>query len=215
MPVEAIFGILLGKLKDKFPNHIKLPITNIPEEIRKQDPQFRFQVHYRLVSDLFSVGIGPNVISLGHTGHYVGWGEWFRMIKEVLTEIDELNIYEKISRVGLRYINFFQLDNLFDNIDANLTIADLATDNDKTSIRTNVEAGEFEAVINIVGKANVAGSAMSGTGSIIDIDVSLEGEKINPDDLFRLIENAHLEEKNVFYKIMKSEYIATLNPEYS
>ena len=55
----------------------------------------------------------------------------------------------------------------------------------------------------------------SAIGSVIDIETVLEN---NIDDFFgqmkELVEEGHVEEKKLFFSLLKPEYLETLNPEY-
>jgi uncharacterized protein (TIGR04255 family) len=66
IPPDAVLGMLFNVVRNDFPNFKKLPVAEIPDEIRRNDPQLKFAPYYQAVSEGYRLNVGPNVISLGN-----------------------------------------------------------------------------------------------------------------------------------------------------
>jgi uncharacterized protein (TIGR04255 family) len=80
-----------------------------------------------------------------------------------------------------------------------------------TIVRTEIEQGEFSSTLQVANNAIINGKL----GSIIDIDTFVTK---NLDTFFskktELINAGHLKEKELFYSLLKPEFLNTLNPTY-
>ena len=78
-------------------------------------------------------------------------------------------------------------------------------------MRTEIEQGEFSSSLQIANNVIINGKL----GSIIDIDTfvtkNLESFFSNKTDI---IHAGHLKEKELFYSLLKTEFLNTLNPTY-
>jgi len=213
-PDEAVFGILYKDFSNTFPNltPTPLPILNIPELIRKQDLNFKFQPHYSLKQDNLSLQIGPKVISLINTGEYIGWGTFSRKFREYLEIAQKGDVFESITRIGLRYVNFFD-NNILLNSDLTIKLPDEEINSQNIFLKTIFQSGQFKSLLQI---ANDANFILNGkNGSVLDIDTYIE-QKILFSQVNQLLETGHAEEKKLFYGLLQQSFIdGKLNPEYT
>lgn len=210
---DTIFGMLYPKFADKYPqNKIeKLPVLQIPDEIRSKDPALKYNPYYRLKSDKYLLQIGPQVISIACPKEYVGWDNFLHEIRRVFEIVKQAQVVEKIERLGLRYINYFDF-NIFDNIVLKVEFEGLSLGDKATYIRSEIPIDSFLNVLQIANKAIVEGD--SNTVSVIDIDTAFLGDDISFEQLEKLISDAHNSEKKLFFSLLKPEYLLTLSPEY-
>lgn len=214
LPAEAIFGVLYDKFKEEYKTFEKLPILQLPDELRLNDPNLVFQPHYKLKKDDFIIQIGPKMLSVGGTGEYVGWDAFSEEVKKIFSKAKDLNIFSSINRLGLRYINFFDF-NIFEKIKLEISLDGKNLAQEQSLFRTSSRSGDFLNNLQITNKTNIAKNGKVMSGSILDIDISLD--KAGPDiydGLDGLIEDAHLEEKTLFYSLLCNDFLETLNPEY-
>jgi len=210
----AIFGMVYGSFKSAYPKVEKMPILNLPEEIRMADENLIHQAWYKLMDESFSLGIGPRVIYLGRSGEYCGWSFFSQKINKIVDTLKKLNIVTSVDRVGLRYINFFDGD-IFDG-----RIKLVASINDKivqeeTAVRTLMAGDRYKSRLNVANKAQVSTAGEARQGSVIDIDTFLASELDGfLDNAMAIIAEGHNEEKKVFFELLKEDFLATLHPEY-
>lgn len=212
-PSDAIFGILYNQFKNDYPNVQELPILQLPEFIRKQDPALKYKPCYKLSSSdgKFLFQIGARVISLINLNPYSGWELFSAKLKDLIQRVKKLEILSNYIRVGIRYRNGFDC-NVLEKISLSLNMdGQLLTDID-ASVQLKVPASPFVSTLRIVNNAQVKRIEGIVKGSIIDIDTYVENPQ---NDVIGVIEGGHLEEKKLFFKLLKKEFVEKeLNPEY-
>jgi uncharacterized protein (TIGR04255 family) len=208
---DAVFGLIYNKIQTDFPKVESLPILQLPEAVRANDINLKFKPYFRVSNENYVVQIGPDVISISSFPEYAGWTSLSKNIFDLLNKVQEINIINKVSRLGIRYINFFDNIDIFHKINLDININNKSISNRNTLIKTEVENETCVSTLQIAN--NVINN--NKTGSIIDIDTFVIGENI---DLFEhkeeMISNNHLSEKKLFFSLLKSDFLKTLNPEY-
>ncbi len=215
LPDDAVFGVIYDKLCNGFGETEKLPVLQLPETIRSQDPNLKYTPHYKLHKGDYIMQVGPKVFSLANAKEYVGWDTFSVEINKIFKKLSGLKIINKIERFGLRYINFFADINIYEKSMLQIQLEKnnlFKNDNNLTMV---MQTGDFASKLVIINNAQVKFQKQKETtkGSIIDIDVSLE-RKIKFESINELIENAHMEEKKLFFSLLKPAYLKTFNPEY-
>lgn len=215
VPPEAVFGIVYSALKDNYSGVEQLPITQIPDFVRTKDPNLAFQPHYKIRNENFVLLLGPKTVALASVDEYAGWEGWLEELLSVFAKINELGFISKVSRFGLRYINKFD-NNIIKNTNLRIQINEVDVESKETIVRTIVEQGGFNTILQIVDNAMVTVyNQAPGIGSLIDIDVSLELDEIPFfENMERMLNDAHTVEKNQFFTLLKADFLEGLNPEY-
>jgi uncharacterized protein (TIGR04255 family) len=212
---DAIFGIVYKAFSQKYAKIDKLPILEIPESIRSNDPDFKYKPYYKMMNEGFILQVGPDVISLSNHKSYVGWELFSEKIKEAFTETENLSIVKKVNRLGIRYINFFETIDIFENINLKINMNNDPLKSKQTFIRTQIASEKFINTLQIANKANISTSNGIRIGSIIDIDTFISKENENFfNKMDGLLEEGHLEEKKLFFSLLSPEFLNKYNPEY-
>lgn len=215
--LDAVYGVLFSEFRKGFPETDKLPITEMPQQIREADSSLRWQPHYRMRSDQFSLQIGPRVLSVSVRGTYCGWHKFREVIHQVVNGLRDSEVVESIDRVSVRYVNFFENTNIYKNLRLGVN---------STEEIGELTAGTFQIQTEIpdkhsgaIRKLNIHNAVIaqndngqSRPGSVIDIDSIDASATI--DDIEEKIESAHEKEKMLFFALLKQEFIDSLNPKY-
>jgi uncharacterized protein (TIGR04255 family) len=219
VPEEAIFGVLYSEFKSDFPEVEKLPILQIPEHFRSNDPNLIHKPWYKLKNnDKYIIQIGPRMFSLINVGEYVGWIDFSSKIKDVFGRLINTLAIENFVRIGLRYINVFQDKNIFKDSNLNIELNGKSLTDNEINIITVLPYEYCMQKLIIINPANVEAEGIIKNGSVIDIDTFLKecpiecGKSI--DLLMECINNAHEEEKQLFFSLLSMEMIKSLNPKY-
>ena len=210
---SAVFGVIYNQIRADYPGTVvNLPIAQLPEAIRMNDPNLKYKPLYRIEGEKTIIQIGSDVINLSSKMPYIGWTEFSRIAINVLNNAFASGAVGRITRLGHRYINFIDHDvttelALSFNLDK-VNPANLKSFN----IRTTISNGDF---INSLTFAN-DGQYQGRPGSLIDIDTSREYF----DDYFKgNIENelskAHMSEKELFFSLLKEPLLESLKPVYN
>ncbi len=213
---DAIFGMIYGELRSQYPKVEKLPILQIPDEIRFKDPHLKFNAYYKLTGSPFVLQIGPRMLSVGCPGEYIGWDKFYSKILETHSIISGLDLIHKVTRLGIRYINFFTFD-IFENINLRITLCDNTFESEELALNAQIQDGRFTNRLQVANQvtATTPFEKKGVKGSIIDIDTHLNQ---GLEDFFHnnkgLLEEGHKVEKKLFFGLLKKEFLLKLNPEY-
>jgi len=213
LPADAVFGVAYQALKESFPNSEPLPILSLPADLRNSAKDLKFQPHYRLLNETTTVLVGPRVISVGTRREYPGWAAHSRRIRETLALLHGTGIVAQPLRLGLRYIRFFALD-IYPKLNLTISVDGTSLVGDETFLKT-VLAGEGCRCLLQVGKGVALLTNPGQTGSVVDIDsftTATNGEFLSV--LAQFLEEAHQAQKELFFRLLKPEFLATLNPVY-
>lgn len=212
-PPDAVFGIVYQQLKEQYTKVDKLPIMQLPDEIRSHEPNFRFSPYYRLTFHPFVIQIGPNVLTVSCPGEYIGWKQFSPAILDTYQKLDAIGIVRKPLRLGIRYINFFEFD-IFEKTILRLMIGDDVLQTEFATIRLQIKDADFTNTLQISNNATVNVQEKTLKGSVIDIDTFREDVQHFFGNMEAVITNGHETEKRLFFRLLKPDFLATLKPEY-
>lgn len=213
---SAIFGIIYNTLKEDFQKVEKLPILQLPEQLREEDPAFQFKPHYKITDGKYAIQIGPKVISISSPMPYIGWEEFSKIVYMCLEKVFRLELIEKVHRLGIRVINFFDEIDIFNNVDLALHINQEKKDLLNTTVRIEIPHSSFKNTLQITNNANRTNENGSITnGSVIDIDThkNYEDESFLKNYISEINEG-HDVEKEFFFSLLKGEFLKSLKPVY-
>ena len=211
-PHDAIFGIIYKEFKDIYPHWEPLPILQLPEMVRREDQNFLYKPYYKLYSkDNYLLQVGAKMISLIRLAPYSGWNGFSKRFREILDKVNKLKIIDSYIRIGIRYVNEFD-GNIFDKINLSINIKKYPLGNFSTFVQSEIPTGKFISLLRVSNKAEIVKPSGKMEKSIIDIDSFNQ----NPEgDIWELIEEGHLEEKRLFFSLLKEEFIREeFNPKY-
>lgn len=209
----AIFGIIYNQIKNEFEKTINLPILEIPASLRKRDLQLKFLPYYRVFfkgSENVIIQIGPKVFSVVLTNKYPGWDHFYERIEYGLKKLEDSKVVSKITRVALRYVNFFE-ENIL--LKSNLTIklnSDQLNDH-KATMKFEIPNGDFLSILNISNQAIRQDKQNPAKGSTIDIDTFIQKEVPNFfNEKETILNDCHNIGKSLFASLLNEEYTKTL-----
>lgn len=212
MPADAIFGIVYNAIKTNFPNYESLPILQLPEPVRRNDPNLKYKPYYKMSNNNIVLHIGPDVMSISSFPDYLGWDSFKNEITDFLSTIQLLQIVEKVHRIGLRVINFFPKIEIFSNSKFSIMLNEEQINLDNSLFRTVFDHGNsFKSTLNISNDSNMNMTP----GSFIDIDTFYDNTEIfTSDNILPLVENIHSHEKELFFSLLTDQYLQTFKTEY-
>jgi len=216
-PAQAVFGLVYQPLRKSFPQVVALPSAAFPETVAEQNPALKYQPHYRLDAESFSVMVGPRSIAVATRGEYLGWATVFPKFAETLHEALATGVAHRVERFGLRFINFFDGD-VFPNVRLLFSFLDAPLVGSETFLKTVLDLGEIKAVLQ-VGKDLTLHVPFrpTGIGSIIDIDCFVPdppASKFLDGEVSRFLQTAHDREKEIFFSLLKDDFLQQFNPQY-
>ena len=221
--VESVFDIFfettaitenfLGLVEqvDGFEEIIKLPILQIPEVIRKNDPNFKFQPLYEIHSKTnadYRVMLGDGMIGVAINREYKGWDKsFYPQIKRLFTTFLDSDKVIEINRIGLRYVNFFPNENIFNTGKLDVKIANNEACNKKIFLKIEDCIEDICYSKTVINHTEYVKSSISG--SIIDIVTFIESNR--KEIIFEDINRLHGISKEKFKEVISDKYIKQHN----
>lgn len=104
-------GLLYGQIRDRYKEQVNLPLLQVPESIRTQDPAFTHLPLLQFKGGKFIVQLGPRVISLvTKPRDYPGWPAIIEELGWLVARVRAAGFVRETERIGVRYIDFFSGD---------------------------------------------------------------------------------------------------------
>jgi uncharacterized protein (TIGR04255 family) len=216
VPEDAVFGLVYQALKADFPKSTTLPAASLLPEVRKSDPNLAIQPLHRLDGEHLTVMVGSQAVTVGIRKGYPGWTVVSKRFRETFARLANTELIGKPLRFGLRYINFFQGD-IFPKLTLSIAINNDPINGAATQLRTVLQAHGCGLLLQVSKDVMLVGE-QKRVGSVIDIDSFVtepDAAQGFEDALAEFLEKAHLAEKELFFGLLKEDFLATLNPTYA
>jgi len=211
----AVFGFIYSIIKDPYKGKvINLPLSQIPEQVRDNDPNLQFKPIYRIEGDSTIIQLGPDVFSISSKMPYIGWDVLSDTAVDIFAKLHGANAIDTVIRLGHRYINLFE-----GNIDDKLNLSVNFVNNYQPStiqLRSEIIDGPFTSTLQYSNAAILQNNLVQQpNGSIIDIDTfRVYNDNFFLDNIKSELDSAHRCEKELFYSLLKKEFIDSLSPIY-
>ncbi len=177
-----------------------LPLHDIPEQMRNIDPQFRYIPVKQLIKDGLILQIGGRVISFVNKGQYIGWPA----LKENVSQY---------KRLGVRYLNIVD-SNILGNINLNISTPKKQIIDEGVDLRIGLDHNQYKAKIRLSNNAHKIQKGEKIRATFLDIDTFTE--VLKEEDLLNLVDGAHVFEKQIFFALIKQDYIEkNFKPEWA
>lgn len=213
---ELLIGLLYSKLGE-FERIEALPAANIPYVVRDNDPNLRYIYTRQLVRQNTRTSLGDRSAAFSQVGEYGGWGCFRSECVRLLNALSETKLLASAERYSLKFLNVIEIpDNSLAPLDARFELGGSpVVDAFGFRFRTESNSGPYTTVIDIVsGSVTLpGGSSKSGLITSIDSIRMREGADIwsNPESK---LDEVHDVVKNIFFKLLKPETLAKLEPVY-
>lgn len=220
VPFEALIGVFYTTLLNSGWKYANRP--NQPLQPKKIVIEFTAGPQHFFIKDNVRFQLFPNQsIAFNCNNSYIGWGNYSNYINEVLTEISKTNYLTRFSRIGIRYISEFANIDIFEKIKIKVDIPFAENKVSNSSHRMTLIEGDITKTINIASKIP-ANTNLTGEMeyvnyiSLLDIDVVKKNLSVNDISiLWDEINNVHTIEKEIFFGLLREEFLQTLNPQYA
>ncbi|SKB73911.1 TIGR04255 family protein [Malaciobacter marinus] len=215
LEIEDVFFIVKSKLDEKGYKYTKTPLLEIPPAIREGDQNLKYATYYIFQKGKYLVNVSPQKISFSNKGFYNGWKDYFTFIVEIYESLGSLFEKWEFDRLSMRYINFFNEIDIFENINIKIEMPEILSKKNENSksysseIKMNDNITLKLQVINNLSLRNEENKV--SIGSIVDTDVFLDA---NVKDYEKSLNILHDTTKEIFFNILKPEFIEKLEPEY-
>lgn len=211
---DILPGLLFSGIRERYPIESSLPAGKIPFDLFESGV---IGLHVPLIEfrgENFIIHFGPRMLSLIARDPYPGWGSICREMSWLLEVLATVGFVREGERLGMRYVDFFDGD-IFPNLVLDFRIGSESFSGPELSIAKVLRLGSFTTRLHVSNAACVPAESKVRNGSILDVDVWLGPRG------FSLFENgmerfgqAHDLQKQIFFGLLKPDFLEQLNPEY-
>lgn len=207
-------GLLFTLIREHYPIMEKLPIASMPEDILRNDPGFTYAPRMRFIGEKFVVQFGPRVVSLLTKGEYPGWNRVESELLWLLERLQSAGFIHEGERLGMRYIDFFEGD-IFSRLVLDVRSNGQSVSGVEMNFATVFRRGDLTARLVLNNGALVTLGSKVASGSILDLDVWLDASGFDVfGNALERFEEAHRCNKEIFFGLLKTDFLDSLAPEY-
>jgi uncharacterized protein (TIGR04255 family) len=210
-PWATLPGLLYGQIRERYREQLNLPLLQVPEQIRSQDPALTHLPLLQFKGESFIVQLGPRVFSLVTKARlYPGWTAIREELAWLLPRVQAAGFVRETERIGVRYIDFFSGD-LFPHLRIGVHIDGTPLQENQTDVTTVMRFAHIGARLQITNGAIVGPEV----GSVLDLDtwVGPADADLFGHGLERFTE-LHETVKRIFFGLLKPEFLNQLQPVY-
>lgn len=212
---ESALPVLIANKLEIVESLKSLPISQIPEAMRKNDPNLKKAPLFEANLEGFSIRLGGGSVVIACTMPYVGWSVYKEIIEQVIESIDEVGLVSSYERIGYRTVNFFHKLDLFGNLRLHI---DNPIEMVSHSRQYSQVVGESDlksqfVVLNDASLFKQGTTQVESTGSILDVDSFWNGEGTDV-DVLATVGRCHDMGKKIFFDLLSEDFLVSLEPEY-
>ncbi len=219
-------GLLFGKLRDRYKVKVEpLPLSQVPEQIRHQDPDLIYQPLVRIHLGKYTVGLSERSVLIGCVMPYEGWGGFRAMILEILPHLLEGSLVTGVERYSMKYVDLIESDDWATQVKVlnwDVRIGKHRLVAEPANLRVEFKRDDLVHIVtattNAKAQFEIDGRSSSKVGAVIDVD-SVANHPTSDlkqflHELPGRIDKLHWENKTVFFECLRPETITALEAQY-
>lgn len=185
------------------------PIGKTENKIREEGSYIGENRRYFYSDGITKVLIDGTTVSFNSVNGYPGWNNYRKLILGVLDRLKDLISYKSLM---IRYISTFENESVQTFLDGKIYLEQLEIFNGSTfsfNCKASGQGYSADVVVRLTEKAKTS----TGLASVSDVMVStMLDDNISFKEVQNNLDYIHLTEKDVFFKLLKREYVDSLNP---
>lgn len=224
---DLLPGVLLHAFDEK-PRVERLPLADVPQQVRAMQPDLAGQPLVRLVWPTHSIFIGDSLLGVACSLPYPGWKK-FKNIIDTLVNNDSIHdVVNPPTRFSLKYVDFLpdsEFDGIKDKLNWQVSIAGNSIVDTPLSLRNERVIDGYACVMEVHSPAQVqvqateVGVPAQKFGTIVSFDLIKNSQpNSNWDEFLEVfdsqVEFLHAEVKKRFFECLAPEVFKLLNPSY-
>lgn len=210
-PYEIVIGNLLKRVIDSNEYNYVINPNNVPVNIQEISNR-----NYLFFNDNIKFQLSSKKLTINCHNKYISWENYFPEVENIINLLSN-NESINISRIGLRYVSEFENFNLDDHLNFNFTFNYPDIKSKNFTFNSEFKIKNAIAILTLRNKMPSIVNNTTKYLSYIDIDVikkelSLDLKK--QEEIFNILNENHNIEKEIFFNLLKKDFLKTLNPEY-
>lgn len=221
-PVSNILpGILFSEFEGEKQLE-RLPQSEIPEVIRKSDPNLQYVSLVRIRLQNYSFLVGDRSVAVACNLPYKGWNDFKPTIIKLIGVLKKSGLVDKVIRYSTKYVDLIQSNDPTDQVglaNLSLRIGSHNLTKELYQVRMEVPVEGFINIIQVISGAKVIiPGKPEQEGVVIDIDTIKDIGGISVEqleqDLDSALEHIHRVSKETFFDCLTEQALMRLEPEY-
>lgn len=213
-------GVLLKANDVGFVQSQQLPAANIPEQIRRSDPNLMYQPLIKIeLEDGFSLLVGDQVLAIVSPIPYVGGDKFKNKALQVIRVLLDLSVVESVQRVSIKYTDFLEANSL-QELDNYLNL-DFKLGNTHTPEINGYDLNFHITKKNLLHLIRLVALTRLGNnqeGMVLDIDTIKQINSTDIQDfkesLFQTLDEIHTKSKAKFFSLLTKKALDKLEAVY-
>lgn len=225
LPFEVLVGIFFNSFDESYTyiNRPPQPPTLFQGGLDSPGQELRIRMSNQSVfyNDKISIQLFPNSFVFTCLEEYPGWDDYFSEINKALNQLNESRKITGWIRVGVRYISEYPNTELSECIKFTYSFGIPEVNSSTSAFRSEFFFNEKKVILNLSNKVTIIKQNTKTNQyeevqtSIIDVDVISDKKEIHTfEQLLNEIKENHLIEKEVYFRLLKDEFLKSLKPEY-
>lgn len=169
-------------------------------------------------NDKIKIQVLPNSIIFNIINEYISWENYKPEIEKALKQLQTSAVFEKFTRIGMRYISEYPNHDLHSCVKFDFSFGMPSIKSEKYLFQSEFNMDDLKVILNLKHKQPVISAkdlTQTNAVSIIDIDTIFDNLEITDiTELINKIEQVHTKEKDIFFNLLREDFLITLNPEY-
>ena len=193
----------------------RLPMADVPSQLRAQDANLRYLPMLQLDKPGGSelIRVGPTVISMHAVAPYPGWADILPRFHMMVDALYGVLSEPFVTRAGLRYVNVLTMDHYVNSVwdlDLDFTVASARPNEEFVAAYRTEETTDLSAQVTVASKAFISGP-LSGVAAIdVDVFTPNAAGQILKESLIAWLERAHAAEKRAFFALLPDTIVEKL-----
>jgi uncharacterized protein (TIGR04255 family) len=219
LPFEVAIGMFYSALDDTYA-YTNRPIeTSTPNQVPLINNSLTLRIgsHNLFFNDKIKIQLQPSSIIFNCLNEYISWSNYREEINKVLKQLLTTDVINYFERIGVRYISDYEKTNLLDCVNFNFSFGMDHIHSDQYSFRSEFHSDKIRVVLNLAHSIPrlVKEDSEPIPTSTIDVDAIFSIPNTSRlEDFMPLIDLVHNKEKEMFFSILKPDFLETLQPEY-
>ncbi len=216
---DLLPGIVYQALSNKYPQFTRLPAAEIPVPLAEEDPKLRYTPRFRLDGKNQAILIGEHMVALSCCRPYPGWKKFSADICELVQVLESANLFDRLERFSLKYVNLLDLTQPPDLncLNLELKIGEFELHCQPVQLRTEIRQKELVHIIQIASPAKV--TIPSRQDQLRGVLLEVDSIRVFPQgslwsEVIHNLDTAHAASKEMFFKLLTPGTLQALEPEY-
>jgi uncharacterized protein (TIGR04255 family) len=200
----------------------RLPISDVPSQIRSADPVLKFQPLVKLSNGRFLIMVGDASVLIACELPYAGWTLFKAKIIEIIGILRDTHLIQAVERYSMKYVDIVDGSDITEQIkrtNIELQIGTHKLVSEPFTIRIEIKRDNLIHIVQI-GTPSTAllRTGVTRTGILIDVDTVIDNKTSDFEtfihELPDRLELIHTQNKTMFFECLTQEAINYLEPVY-